>query len=64
MGCWSTGVVIADGVLPESVLVERFIRGLNEGPLKALGFFYALDCCSTAGAGVVCDEKLGVCTLD
>lgn len=29
-------------VLPESFEVLRFIKGLKEGPLKALGFFYSV----------------------
>ena len=29
-------------VFPESFEVLRFIKGLKEGPLKALGFFYSV----------------------
>ena len=46
--CAGAGEGWLDAVLPESFEVLRFIKGLNEGPLKALGFFYS-----------VVDEEIG-----
>ncbi len=39
------GAAVVLGVCPEALSfeVERFIKGLKEGPLKALGFFCALE---------------------
>jgi hypothetical protein len=61
---WVTGRLGATGVFPESLLDERFIKGLREGPLN-IGFFEALDW-SAAGTLVEAegwDVKLGVYTL-
>ena len=49
---------------PESLDEDRFIKGLNEGPLKAVDFFWVLAAGTGSGAmnvGVLVCLTVGCC---